>query len=115
MRCGNKPSDGGNLILTDEERDELLEEEPKARKYLRRFTGSEELINGHMRWCLWLVDAGPAELRALPKVMERVERVKKIRERSSAEPTRKAAKTPAVFFYVSQPRTRYIAIPEVSS
>ncbi len=57
MRCGNKPTDGGNFILTDEEKRRFLEEEPDAKKFLRRFTGSEEFINGNMRWCLWLKDA----------------------------------------------------------
>ncbi|MCU0771628.1 MAG: class I SAM-dependent DNA methyltransferase [Verrucomicrobia bacterium] len=115
MRCGNKPSDGGHLILTDEERDALLKDEPAAGKFLRRFTGSEEFINGNMRWCLWLKDASPAELRALPKVVERVQRVREFRLRSSAAPTRKAASNPGLFFYISQPTTRFIAIPEVSS
>jgi hypothetical protein len=115
MRCGNKPSDGGNFILTDAERDRFLKEEPGASKYLRRFTGSEEFINGNMRWCLWLKDANPSDLRSLPKVMERVERVKAFREKSTAEPTRKAAKHPTLFFYISQPPTNYILIPEVSS
>ncbi len=114
-RCGNKPSDGGNFILTDEERKQFLKLEPGAKKYLRRFTGSEEFINGNMRWCLWLVDADPAELRELPLVMERVRLVREFRERSSAAPTRKAAKTPTLFFYISQPKTDYILIPEVSS
>lgn len=66
MRCGNTPTDTGNLILTDEARAQLLAVEPGAKKFLRRFTGSEEFINGNMRWCLWLVDANPAELRACP-------------------------------------------------
>ncbi|MGH7197803.1 MAG: type IIL restriction-modification enzyme MmeI, partial [Candidatus Omnitrophota bacterium] len=114
-RCGNKPTDGGNFILTDTEKDELLKEEPGAKKFLRRFTGSEEFINGNMRWCLWLKDASPAELRGLPNVLERVERVKEFREKSSAEPTRRSAKTPTLFFYISQPVTDYILIPEVSS
>jgi len=115
MRCGNKPSDGGALILTDAERDDLVRREPRAKKFIRRFTGSEEFISGHMRWCLWLPDASPAELRCMPEVLKRVERVKKFREASSAEPTRRAASTPALFFYVSQPTTEYILIPEVSS
>lgn len=115
MRCGNKPSDGGHLILTDQEKDELVRIEPGAKKFLRRFTGSEEFINGNMRWCLWLKDADPAELRALPKVMERVHRVKEFRQQSTAEPTRKAANSPTLFFYVSQPTTKHILIPEVSS
>ncbi len=115
MRCGNKPSDGGNLILTDSERDALIVAEPGAEKYLRRFTGSEEFINGTMRWCLWLEGADPGSLRALPLVMERVEKVRAFREESTAAPTRNAAKTPSLFFYRSQPATDYILIPEVSS
>lgn len=115
MRCGNKPTDDGNLILTDEERSELLKDEPDAAKYLRRFTGSEEFINGNMRWCLWLADATPAQLDALPLVMERVRKVREFRLKSTAVPTQKAARTPMLFFYISQPTTKYILIPEVSS
>ncbi len=115
MRCGNKPSDGGHLILTDTEKAELLAEEPGAKRFLRRFTGSEEFINGDMRWCLWLIGARPEDLRSLPKVMERVRLVKKFRAESSAAPTRKAAIRPTEFFYVSQPERQFIAVPEVSS
>jgi len=115
MRCGNKPSDGGNFILTDAEKKQLLAVEPGAAKFLKRFTGSEEFINGNMRWCLWLKDASPAELRSLPEVMKRVEAVKEFRAKSTAAPTRKAAQTPTRFFYISQPATKYILIPEVSS
>ena len=115
MRCGNKPTDDGNFILTDEEKVAFVKDEPAAKKYLRRFTGSEEFINGNMRWCLWLKDVSPDEIRSMPKVMERVQRVKEFRERSTAEPTKKAAKTPTLFFYISQPATEYILIPEVSS
>ncbi|MGD0059161.1 MAG: DNA methyltransferase [Verrucomicrobiia bacterium] len=115
MRCGNKPSDGGNLILTDAGKRELLAVEPSAAKFLRRFTGSEEFINGNMRWCLWLKDASPAELRTLPEIMKRVQAVREFRENSTAAPTRKAAQTPTLFFYISQPTTKYILIPEVSS
>ena len=115
MRCGNKPSDGGNLILTDEERGLLLQKEPGAKRYLRRYTGSEEFINGNMRWCLWINDVDPAELRELPSVMQRIEQVKAFRMKSTAMPTKKAAEKPTCFFYVSQPKTDYILIPEVSS
>jgi hypothetical protein len=115
MRCGNKPTDDGNLILTDQERAQFVKDEPDAIKFLRRFTGSEEFINGNMRWCLWLVSANPEELRSMPKVIERVERVKEFREKSTAEPTKKSAKTPALFFPISQPEKEFIAIPEVSS
>ncbi|MCX6908279.1 MAG: class I SAM-dependent DNA methyltransferase, partial [Verrucomicrobia bacterium] len=115
MRCGNKPTDDGNFILTDAERIEFLREEPGAKQFLRRYTGSEEFINGNMRWCLWLKDAAPDELRKLPKVMERVQRVREFREKSTAKPTREAATMPARFFFESQPETKFIGIPEVSS
>jgi len=115
MRCGNKPSDGGHLILTDEEKNELLGVESGAKEFLRRFTGSKEFINGNMRWCLWLQDVNPAELRRLPRVSARIARVKEFREKSTADPTKRAAQASTQFFYISQPKTKYIAIPEVSS
>jgi hypothetical protein len=114
-RCGNKPTDGGNFILSDQERQEFVEEEPEADKYIKRFTGSEEFINGNMRWCLWLRDASPAQLRAMPRVLDRVRKVREFRLKSSANPTQKAAETPTRFFYTSQPACDYILIPEVSS
>ncbi len=114
-RCGSKPSDGGNLILTDAERDALLSVEPKARKYLKRYIGSEEFLNGNPRWCLWLDGIPPSELRSMPNVMRRVDAVRQFRLASTAEPTRKAAETPGRFFFVSQPEHEYILIPEVSS
>ena len=115
MRCGNKPTDDGAFILTDAEKAEFLRAEPHAKRFLRRYIGSEEFINGNPRWCLWLKDAGPEELRKLPKVIERVEHVRKFRAQSTAEPTRKASSTPTRFFFESQPEKRFIAIPEVSS
>ncbi len=115
MRCGNKPSDGGHLILTDDEKAELLAREPTAQQYIRPFIGSEELINGTYRWCLWLTDASPADLRRMPRVMERIERVRAFRRKSTARPTQQAASTPGLFFYISQPQSKYIAVPEVSS
>ena len=75
----------------------------------------EEFINGNMRWCLWLEGAEPNVLRNLPLVMERVEKVRGFRLKSTAAPTRHAAQTPALFFYRSQPTRKYILIPEVSS
>ncbi|MEY4489826.1 MAG: hypothetical protein RIQ79_2334 [Verrucomicrobiota bacterium] len=115
MRCGNKPSDGGHLIFTDAERADFLEREPGAKNFFRRFTGSEEFINGGMRWCLWLKDAPAQELRALPEVMQRVTAVRDFRLASTAKPTRAAANRPTEFFYLNQPETEYVLIPEVSS
>src|SRR5680860_1469018 len=115
MRCGNKPTDGGNLLLTPAERAELLAQEPEAATFVKRYVGSEEFINGIERYCLWLVDATPAQLHAMPLVKKRVEAVRRFREASSAAPTKRAASTPTRFFYQSQPDSDYILVPEVSS
>jgi hypothetical protein len=113
--CGSKPSDGGNLILDTQEKDELLALEPNAAPFLRPFVGSQEFLNGGHRWCLWLEDIAPSVLKQLPHVLRRVQRVKDFREESTAEPTRRAAAAPSRFFFVAQPKMEYIAIPEVSS
>jgi hypothetical protein len=115
MRYGNKPTDGGHYILSTEERDQLISSEPAAERWIRRYMGSEDFINGLTRYCLWLKSISPRELRQMPLTMKRVEAVKAFREASSAEPTRKSAQTPTNFFYVSQPSTPYIIVPEVSS
>lgn len=115
MRSGNKPSDGGNLILSTTEKDALLLHYPNAQKFIREYIGAEEFLNGTKRWCLWLVNAPPSELRAIPEITRRIEEVRRFREASSANPTREAARTPSLFFYISQPQTDYLLIPEVSS
>ena len=118
MTCGSKPSDGGHLILDRAERDALLAQSPLAAACVRRYVGSQELLNGGDRWCLWLEGVAPdtlRTLRAMPEVMKRLEAVRAFRAASSAQPTRRAAATPHRFFFAAQPSTEYIAIPEVSS
>ena len=115
MVYGNKPTDGGFLFLTEEERKEFLEKEPRAEKYIKQILGAEEYINNKKRYCLWLVGANPTELRTLPLVMQRIEGVKNFRLNSSKEATRKSADTPTLFQEVRQPNTNYILIPRVSS
>ena len=112
---GSMPNDGGHLLLSDSERDELLEKEPGAEKFIRPFLGSVEFINGASRWCLWLIDATPAELRRLPEVLLRIEAVKKDRLESKRSTTRELAKTPALFGEIRQPSKTYLAIPKTSS
>ncbi len=112
---GNMPNDGGHLILTDAEKTILLKNEPAAKKFIRPFLGAEEFIHGGCRWCLWLKEASPAEVRALPEVMERVEGVRKHREASSRETTRELAKTPTLFGEIRQPDNEYLLIPSTSS
>ncbi len=112
---GNKPIDDGNYLFTTEERDAFLQLEPKAAKWFRRWLGSDEFINGWERWCLWLGDCPPNELRAMPECLKRVEAVKKFRLESTSAGTRKLAERPTRFHVENMPKRRFIVIPGVSS
>lgn len=112
---GSMPNDGGHLLLDTEEKKERLRQCPGVRKYLRRFVGSEEFINGIERWCLWLVDAVPGELRRMKPIMDRVERVKKHRRSSRRATTRNLATIPTLFGENRQPAKSYMAVPKTSS
>jgi hypothetical protein len=115
MTLGSMPKDGGNLLLSQEEKDSLLLVEPLAQKWIRPFLMGEEFLNSIPRWCLWLVDIEPDDLLKLPYVLKRVNNVRLMRMNSIAESTRKAASTPTVFKQLNQPNTNYLAIPRVSS
>ncbi|HEX5418943.1 MAG TPA: DNA methyltransferase, partial [Gammaproteobacteria bacterium] len=115
IRFGNQPIDGGNFLLDELEKVELLRREPGAANYIHRFIGSEELINNVPRYCLWLNDVDPAELKRMAAVKERVTAVRDFREQSKREATRKLADTPTRFAFVSQPDSPFLAIPSVSS
>ncbi len=116
MRSGGKPVEGGHLILTTQEKDDLLRQEPKAEKFLRQFMGSEDYIHNETRWCLWLKDVSPAELRSMPKVLERVQKVRDFRLASVKPATRQAADTPWRFMEIKQPNDgNFILVPKVSS
>jgi hypothetical protein len=112
---GSKPIDGGHLIFNAAQRDEFLASEPGAAAYLRPFLGSKELINGLQRWVLALHNTPPAELRQMPHVLERLERVRSCREQSTSPPTRALAATPTRYHVNVLPQRPYLAIPEVSS
>ena len=112
---GNMPNDDGNLLLSNEERNALLTVEPGAAPYIRPLLGSREFIHGLSRWCLWLVNAKPEELRRLPHVMGRVERVRQYRLKSARPATRALADFPTRFGEVRHPKSSYVLIPKVSS
>jgi len=112
---GSKPIDDGNFIFTPEEKDAFIAREPGAARFLRPFIGAEELINGGVRYILALHDATPAEIRSMPAVMERVEKVKTFRESSRSAPTRALANTPTIYHVNVIPKTPYLVIPRVSS
>lgn len=115
MRSGGKPVEGGFLIFTDEEKDDFLRQEPATAPYFRPFMGSDDYINAHPRWCLWLLTVSPKELRQMPKVMERVESVRSFRLASVKAATREMADQPARFMEIKQPSSDYIMMPATSS
>ena len=115
ITLGCKPSDGGNYVFTEREKGAFVSAEPESEKYFHPFMGSRELINGKVRYCLYLGDADPSDLLKMPLVMERVRAVRDFRLASSALPTRKMADKPTHFFFEAIPSNRYVAIPEVSS
>ncbi len=115
MNYGSMPNDGGNLLLSQQEADELISTEPNAKKWLHRFVMGSELINNIPRYCLWLADISPTELRKLPHVAERVRAVREMRLRSSRPTTNDLAATPTLFGEMRQPTERYLALPRVSS
>jgi hypothetical protein len=115
MVWGNKPVDGGRLILSDYEKQELLDSEPGAAPYIKKLVGAHEFLHNESRWCLWLVGAEPATLKRLPKVLERIEEVRQVRLASVKIPTQKAAQFPQQFMEIRQPNTNYIFIPSTSS
>ncbi|MFT4241750.1 MAG: hypothetical protein QM569_05660 [Acidovorax sp.] len=115
LKKGSQPTDGGHLILTDEERIELLDAEPAAAPWLRAYVGGEELINGGHRWCLWLKNISPAQLKSMPRTMKRVAAVAEARRQSPTRSVVDFADQPTLFTQDRQPAENYLAIPEVSS
>jgi type I restriction-modification system DNA methylase subunit len=115
MAWGNKPTDGGFFILTPEERAVAIQNEPYVEKYIKRYIGGGDFLNDIERYCLWLVDANPSEVKNSKFLRERVEGVRNFRSASKAKTTRDYADYPTLFRQISQPSSRYLAIPEVSS
>ena len=115
VRKGSQPTDGGHLIITEDEYEQFLNDEPSAAKYIHLFLGADEFINGRKRYCLWLPDVSPKELLKMKKVMERLKLVRDFRASSKKEATRRWAEKPMLFTENRQPEENFIVIPEVSS
>jgi hypothetical protein len=111
---GNKPVDGGNLLFTDDEKNEFIKKEPGAKKYIKALLSAKEFLNGENRWCLWLVNADPTAIREMPLVMERIKKVKEMREASVDEGARKLALKPSQFRDIKNPES-FILIPSATS
>lgn len=113
---GSMPNDGGYLLLSDDEKDELLKNEPASIKWIRKVLGATEFLNGKSRWCLWLKDAEEIDIQSSKNISYRVEMVAKCRGESNRKATQDLASTPHLFGFVSQPDSgNYILIPSVSS
>ena len=113
MNFGNMPADGGKLILSTEEREELISQYPNAKKYIKPLIGAEDFINGKRRWCIWLCSENPQEYLLIPEFRQRIEELKIIREKSSRP---QLAAIPHLFAQITQPLgIPFIIIPAVSS
>ena len=128
MKKGSQPTDGArlkkpgggyittsNLILDEDDRHELLAQEPNAKKWLRPYVGGDELISGQWRWCLWLKEVDPSEIRSSKPLQVRLDRVRNGRLKSSTDSVKAFARFPTLFTQDRQPTIDYLGIPEVSS
>ena len=113
MVFGNMPNDGGHLIIEENEYEEFIKAEPQAKKFIRKFLGANEFINNKKRYCFWLVDAKPEELRECPRIMERIAKCKAVRENSSRP---HLANIPSLFAQITQPEgVNYLLVPSATS
>jgi hypothetical protein len=115
MNTGSTPVDDGNFLFTPLQKEAFLLKEPGAAPYFKKIIGSQEFINNEERWCLWLRDAAPNDLRSLPLVMERISNVMAFRLKSVKEATREKSKIASRFAEIRQPKSDYLVIPSVSS
>ncbi len=114
MMYGSKPTDGGFYILSNEEKIDFLIKEPNASKFIKPFLSAREYLNGEKRWCIWLVDANPNELKNCPMILQRIEAVKKFRSESIAASTRDY-KYHNLFRQVTQPKDDFLLVPRTTS
>jgi len=111
MQYGSKPTDDGNFILSTAEKDALLASEPLSAKYIKPYLGAREVLDGAQRWCLWLGDVTPTELKKMPEVSRRVEAIRQFRLKSDALSTQEYAEFPTRFRQIAQPTSDFILIP----
>ena len=115
MIFGSMANDGGNLLLNQKEKDQLIQAEPESSKFIRPFTMGKEFLHNIPRYCLWLKDVPPSEYAKCKAIKNRIEQVKIKRSQSDRISTKKLAETPMLFGEIRQPESDYIAVPAVSS
>ncbi|MCF7810022.1 N-6 DNA methylase [bacterium] len=112
---GNQPIDNGYYLFTPVEKNEFLQKEPTAKKWFRKWIGADEFINEFERWCLYLKNCSPHEIRSMPYVKARVDAVREFRLKSIRSSTRELAQRPTRFQVENTPESDYLVIPGVSS
>jgi len=115
LTYGSEPREGGFLLLTSEEKERYIKEEPFIKKYIKRFVSSDDFINDIHRFCFWLVEADPADIKKSKIISKRLEQVRKFREKSLQKQAHASADTPSLFTSIRQPKSNYLLIPIVSS
>ena len=114
MTTGNRPADGGHLIIEANDYDDFIKKEPAAKPFIKKLLGSEEFINNKKRYCLWLVNASPAQIKSMKEVYKRVEACRQDRESSPDAGRRKLAEKPHLFRETNNPE-HFLLVPKVSS
>ena len=115
LSFGSMPNDGGNFLLFDKEKIEILKTNPDLKKFIKPLISAEEFLNGVNRWCFWLKDCEPTEIRKSPELQRRIEAVKELRLKSTRPSTNKLAAFPSLFGEIRQPDSQYILIPSTTS
>ncbi len=115
MVKGSQPTDGGNLLLSEKEREDILKKYPYVEELIKQYIGSEDFLNNKKRYCLWLVKADPSKIAKIPEIVNRVEKVRQMRLASTKVATNKWADYPTLFTEIRQPDSDYLLIPRVSS
>ena len=115
MIRGSQPTDNGNFILTEDEKNDLLKKEPQAEKFIRPFMMGKDFIDRKPRYCIWLDGVEPQEIKKCPEIIRRVKAVRDFRLQSKKKATQKKADTPTLFDEIRDSKTDYIALPKVSS
>lgn len=115
MDYGNKPSDGGHLILSNDEREQLLQRYPGASRFLRRLVGSQEFVSSSSRWCLWIEDGELAEAQEIAPILDRLRAVRMVRLESKGKQSQGKAESPHRFVYTPHQDTRSLVVPSITS
>lgn len=115
MGIGNKPIDDGNYLFTEEEKIEFEKFEPNSKTYFKKWLGATEFLNNKNRYCLWLGDCSPSEIKSMPRALKLVDNVREFRLKSKSAGTRKIADTPTRFHVENFPDSNYLLIPSTSS